>query len=148
MAVVVCGAALIVGGIALSSRSITGSYDTPCESIVSSNAVWATESSCGIAHIGTLAIVTALVATGSGLIFAAWLTSRRHTSLKVAGRLTATVAVLGVVATALLVLRVATYHEPVLRRGWTAVRDLSAVATVGLGLVAVFVAACCRPSKR
>lgn len=148
MAVCVCGAALIVGGIAVSSRSITGSYDSSCGSIFSSNAVWATESSCGIAHIGTLAIVIALMATGIGLIFAAQLNSRGHTSLKVAERLVAAVAVLGVVATALLALRVATYHEPVLRRGWTAVRDVSAVATVGLCLVAIFIAAYRRSPSR
>ena len=136
MVVLVCGAALTVGGIALSRRSITGSYDSPCGSILAANTVWATESSCGIAHIGTLAIVIALTATGSGLISAALLSSRRHTSLRVAGLLTAAVAVLGVVATVFLALRVATYHEPVLRRGWTAVRDVSAVATIGLCLVA------------
>lgn len=64
----VCGAALIGGGLILSNLSITGSYNSPCESILSSNAVWATESSCGIAHLGTLVIVIALLVTGIGAV--------------------------------------------------------------------------------
>ena len=146
-AVTVCGAALIVGGIILTNLSITGSYDSPCESILSSNAVWATESSCGIAHTGTLAIVIALLGTGIGLILLGRLSSRGQALLRVAGWLATVVAGIGVVATGLLALRVATYDEPVLRRGWTAVRDASAVATVGLCVAAVVVAAC-HPARR
>lgn len=47
----------------------------------------------------------------------------------------------------LLALRVATYDEPVLRHGWTAVRDTSGVATVGLCVTVVVVAAC-HPARR
>lgn len=135
------GITLLAGSAILANMSITGSYDDSCGSILDSTAVWASRSSCGIAHRGTLAIVLVLVCTGIALLAIRSLgsagTSRPRTAVRVLTAATSLTAG----ATALVALHVASYEEPVLRRGWAAVRNTAGFASLGLGLITAMVVA-------
>jgi hypothetical protein len=131
---------LVAWAIVLTNLSITGSSDSPCESILWEHAVWSRVSSCGIAHLGTLGIVLGLGATGLAVALIAALAAAGKTSPKWAILFTSVATVAGVLVTLALVLRVATYDEPVLRRGWAAVRNASALATAFLAVITAAIA--------
>ena len=130
---------LLVAALVVATISISGSSDSPCGSILDERAVWATESACGIAHRGTLLVVACLAACGAGGLFVVSRVASGRSTGRGALVVLATAVVLGSIATAALVWRAATYAEPVLKRGWVAVRNLVAYSTLGLGLAALMV---------
>lgn len=131
------GVALVLAAFVVANVSISGSSDSPCGSIMGDRADWVTESSCGIAHRGQLVVVVGLGAAGVVAGLSALRVGYRRTGERSFVGFLLGVWLIGVIGSAALAWRAATYVEPVLKRGWVAVRDLSLYATVGLGLACV-----------
>lgn len=134
----VVSAVCLVAAFVVTNLSISGSSDSPCGSILDDRADWVTDSSCGIAHRGQLAVVIALGACGVGGIVVSGRIAAGAAARSV--RLLTVPLLVGVIATAALVWRAATYEEPVLKRGWVAVRDLVAFSSVGVGFAVLVTA--------
>lgn len=128
------GLALMLAAFVVANVSISGSSDSPCGSIVDDRADWVTDSSCGIAHRGQLVVVAGLGAAGVVAGLSAHRVGYRHNGERSFVGFLLGMWLLGVIGSAALVWRAATYEEPVLKRGWVAVRDLSFYATIGVGL--------------
>jgi cytochrome bd-type quinol oxidase subunit 2 len=99
---------------------------------------WETQSSCGIANLGALALVGTLFLTGCALIALAWRAGKTRSSLRPAQALATVVAITVVVAIGVLTWRTETWptSEPNGRRGWLSIRNATAVVALGLIMVA------------
>lgn len=135
------GVVLVFAAFVVARVSISGSSDSPCGSIMDDRADWVTESSCGIAHRGQLVVVVALGTAGAVAGLSALRVGFRHSGERRFIGFLLCAWLLGAIGTAALAWRAATYDEPVLKRGWVAVRDVSGYATIGLGLATVVAAA-------
>lgn len=142
---VACGAGFVVGAIVLANVSVSKSYDSRCDPIVSSHAEWVTESRCGVVNIGTLVIVITLAVVGllTVAIGALALSGRRAR----AQPFVVAVAIVAVAGLLLLVAKVETHDEPVLRAGWRAVRNVAAGATVAVCIAAAWLTVTDRASR-
>jgi hypothetical protein len=139
---VYAGIILLLGSILLTAVPISSTLDegTTCGSMLrpTFDSPWETQSSCGIANLGALALVGTMFLTGCALIVLALRAGRRKSSLRPAQTLAIAVAITVVVATGVLTWRTETWpqSEPNGRRGWLSIRNAAAVVAVGLILLA------------
>jgi hypothetical protein len=114
--------------------SISGTGDTPCGSLIAPNFGWHLDNQCGLVHWGTLVIVLTM-AVGGLLVVVSTLATEPMAGRQRASVILGVLAGVALVAVVVLTWRVATYPEPVLRRGWTSLRNvtgLMALTTVVL----------------
>ena len=128
---------LIATSVAVAVSSISGTGDTPCGAILAPNFGWSTESTCGITHLGTLPVVGGLLLTGCALLVVASFAFTGRSSLRPALWLLAVMTVAATVASGLLAWRTSTWPEPVLRKGWVSVRNLTGYVAFGLLVLTV-----------
>jgi hypothetical protein len=133
---VMLAAAFMIAGLVMTSLSISSTPDTPCGSIRDSNFEWSIHSQCGVGYVGTVVLFAVIVVTACELLGLAWLVRSGRSSVRVAYWLLAFVAAVATVCFVALVVRVSTWHEPVVRRGWVGVRNLTAWTTIGLSVAA------------
>jgi hypothetical protein len=132
---------MLIAAITLANVSIGGTSDTPCGSILSPSFSWYPRSQCGLVYRGTLAVVVTLALLGCALLVLRARVVRRTFSLRVASLVTVVVVSVGVGSVGVLAWCASVWPEPVLRRGWIAVRNLAGLTTLGIAIVGSVVAA-------
>ena len=132
------GVVVMLAAAGLSVVSISGTGDTPCGSILEPNFGWETYTQCGLVHVGTAVMCALLGIVGLALLLIA--RAARGGGGAVAATVVGCASVAGAIATAVLTWRTSTWDEPVLRRGWTSLRDVAATLTLALSLVTAFLA--------
>lgn len=124
--------------------SVGGTGDTPCGPLLDRNFGWASFNQCGITYSGTTGVIVLLVAVAVALGVMARTAPGDEARARAVLVLAAAV-VAG--AWAAFTWTASVYPEPVVRRGWVTVRNLTGLTTLYLAVLVGFVGVSHRPSK-
>ncbi|MEY2422604.1 MAG: hypothetical protein QOI95_2671 [Acidimicrobiaceae bacterium] len=137
------GLLLVLCGLPLTAVSLGGTGDTSCGALIDPtfDEPFNPDTLCGSMHLGTLAIVASLVLGGCVLLVFSVLGALGRVPLEWGAWLLAAMTAASAAIAALLTWRLTSWHDDVLVRGWTPVRNLAGYTAVGVGLaLAVIVA--------